>query len=1256
MAHITLAGTLLAPNGSNAVGDKIRFTHKSTTGETVQSAVSILTVAPDGSYAVDLEYGLVLVEYKEASNPNFKNRGVVTVNSTNPATTIPELLNAIVPVSTAELIEFQTILANCVTAQTAAETAQAASELAANEFKTNAGAGLIGTTSGNSVQTNLDALVLGQTGGIIVFTTYALLNAYTPTTAEENTSFKVTNDSNTSLNGYYSWVSGTTYTKDADLVNGIVVSGNADATSGGTVFDAIVDSQKETNVFATNLMNNGSFQDGLAGWNSQRWTTFSAVGVFVGESNGVGTFSYTRRYPTLTVGSQYYYSYYIKSSRALNARVVISGTIDNTAIEANTWTRAFGVITATTATNQALFGAQGTLSGDIIEIDNVLLLDLDSTFGTGVKPSVLELNLLMSEYTNYYFDGESSLITGKSIVGLNDVNRTNSINITKLIPLSTGYYNSLTARAAVPSNLKVGGIKVSYQVGLNHWREDRFISSDITKWDSPEYWLSQLNNIDLYGKTVGYGAKGSNTYIDLGDDVINSYGQNIYFEFVMKASSETPLPDITYLFGTGAVGATPITTYLRRRFASRFEFAVYDSNNTRQTATMNTTVDEVTHMVVFVIGTVLTYCVNGVIIGTLPLVGGMKQYPTSRSFLRVLEDTYLFRVGTTTNVNPLERYNNGLPLEYVATDAVYETKSDGITSEYLKDNISELYSDYIDSGSTLITEDPYPSEITGSGVPAFIPQFLRQRYFDTVSNTEYIAFGRATVSDWYSLSTSRETDNKQETLVSGSNIKTINSVSVLGSGNLVVGSGGVAIQTKEAENVTAYGAVGNGVVDDTASIEAAQAASKVSGVPVVFPKGNYLITRGLIVENNMSLIGFSGAYLKRPITVTQAIAVDMVTGQNTVEVSSGSAFLVGQEILILEPTHGTGGVTYGYISSILSNTLTFTSPTGQSGAVGAPSVSGGFVVTTAVPMVRSNPTIDTVNNVVSGLNFTTQSQATDPLYYFCAIVHFNAASANTTVENCSIDSSGSDGISLQGRERMIYRNNELTDIAHNAIHFGTTGTEIIIDDNKVKNAGRNGVFFCFNNDRVIITNNHFTDCTWGMAEIDNQDNLGDRNSIIAHNTFENCQMGIGINGGYGMTIDSNIFTKMQLAAKGVYVSTSTKGAVNIKGNTFSQFNANYTGNCITINNAQSCNVNDNIINDFVGAGSPILLDNATGQCDRIIVNGNNIKSSGAVGVKIKNTLNSMVSNNIIKVSTGGTPVLLSGANTGLIEVNNIKIN
>ena len=148
MAHITLAGTLRDPNGVAAVGDKIRFTHNSTTGETVRGAVSILTIDPSGVYSIDLEYGLVLVEYKDSRDSNFQNRGVATVNATNPATSIPELLNAVVPVSSAELIEFQAILADCVTAKNSAETAAATTV----QFTTNAGAGLVKTTDSRSVQ------------------------------------------------------------------------------------------------------------------------------------------------------------------------------------------------------------------------------------------------------------------------------------------------------------------------------------------------------------------------------------------------------------------------------------------------------------------------------------------------------------------------------------------------------------------------------------------------------------------------------------------------------------------------------------------------------------------------------------------------------------------------------------------------------------------------------------------------------------------------------------------------------------------------------------------------------------------------------------------------------------------------------------------------------------------------------------------------------------------------------------------------
>ena len=97
MAFITLQGTLLDPNGSLSIGDELRFTHKSTTGSTLKSAVTLMKLTTLGNYYIDLQYGLVLVEYKDVKNNQFENLGVVTVNQDSAATTLPELLNAIVP-------------------------------------------------------------------------------------------------------------------------------------------------------------------------------------------------------------------------------------------------------------------------------------------------------------------------------------------------------------------------------------------------------------------------------------------------------------------------------------------------------------------------------------------------------------------------------------------------------------------------------------------------------------------------------------------------------------------------------------------------------------------------------------------------------------------------------------------------------------------------------------------------------------------------------------------------------------------------------------------------------------------------------------------------------------------------------------------------------------------------------------------------------------------------------------------------------
>ena len=134
MASITLAGSLLDPNGFFSVGDKVRFTHKTNTGSTIKSAVSVIVIPPDGSYNITLQYGLIRVQYRDILTGVYKDVGVATVNQDSTATTLPELLNAVVPPTDDQLLEFQAILADCVeqannAAQSATEAEQALTDI-----------------------------------------------------------------------------------------------------------------------------------------------------------------------------------------------------------------------------------------------------------------------------------------------------------------------------------------------------------------------------------------------------------------------------------------------------------------------------------------------------------------------------------------------------------------------------------------------------------------------------------------------------------------------------------------------------------------------------------------------------------------------------------------------------------------------------------------------------------------------------------------------------------------------------------------------------------------------------------------------------------------------------------------------------------------------------------------------------------------------------------------------------------------------
>lgn len=96
--------------------------------------------------------------------------------------------------------------------------------------------GLTKDSISKAIKDKYTELLTGQRDGVIVFKSYTELNAYTPASGQELMSFKVSNDSNSEMNGYYHWVGGTTYEKDADLVANIINKSNtSDAVSGYAV-------------------------------------------------------------------------------------------------------------------------------------------------------------------------------------------------------------------------------------------------------------------------------------------------------------------------------------------------------------------------------------------------------------------------------------------------------------------------------------------------------------------------------------------------------------------------------------------------------------------------------------------------------------------------------------------------------------------------------------------------------------------------------------------------------------------------------------------------------------------------------------------------------------------------------------------------------------------------------------------------------------------------------------------------------------
>ena len=166
--------------------------------------------------------------------------------------------------------------------------------------------------------------------------------------------------------------------------------------------------------------------------------------------------------------------------------------------------------------------------------------------------------------------------------------------------------------------------------------------------------------------------------------------------------------------------------------------------------------------------------------------------------------------------------------------------------------------DYTISGTTFTTTTAAP---LGSIILVKYRQALPNSYFGTANNVGYTPFSWIAATNVQAALNEVATDVSATDGVSGSNLV----------GYKPAGTGAVAttVQAKLRENVSVkdFGAVGNGIADDTAAIQAALNYN-TTGLSVYFPHGKYKITSTITIPTNKSLKIYGDGYNPQDLTPT----------------------------------------------------------------------------------------------------------------------------------------------------------------------------------------------------------------------------------------------------------------------------------------------------------------------------------------------------------------------------------------------------
>jgi parallel beta-helix repeat protein len=474
-----------------------------------------------------------------------------------------------------------------------------------------------------------------------------------------------------------------------------------------------------------------------------------------------------------------------------------------------------------------------------------------------------------------------------------------------------------------------------------------------------------------------------------------------------------------------------------------------------------------------------------------------------------------------------------------------------------------------------------------------------------------------------------------------------------------------------ATSVLAYGAVGDGVTDDTLAIRAAITAAGVNGT-LLFPSGKtFLISGNLNPLTGQTWIGY-GATLKRRAEISSATATNIGTGAGStaITVANGALFSVGQDVTVFN------GASYDphnhRITAIAGNVVTVGT------AFTVAFASGGTLITSVTPIYASS--INDLNITGLEIDGNQSNNTTLQKWDLNAEMYYNGD--RNIIHDCYVHDCQSEGIEVGG-VGVVVDNCTVLNCQGNGIHlFGAAAPKVT--RNYVKNCNlagtgpghADGCIIASNTvSDTLISQNYIENGICGIGSFDSDDNSS---LICTDNTIRSCT-GTAFEGtlpavtkaGKIIFSGNQIYNSIKvtlsctntslLATQGVYktliannyledttVQIAFSGNdIGIRGNTI--YNSGTSALLIYVDRSANVGVSNNTL---IGGGYGVYVDGTTTRDVDIAHNNCRNQNNNGVKFNVAPTANCKVDGNTIVQESGQTP---SSSYAGIAPANGVFV-